>query len=129
MGAPQATTGFFPHYVKISYDTRTRFEHAISQVDDSVGRAIKFHSCEWGTGANPTNEDGSVDIVADKCLAGSKDTDAAGYAATKRAAVATTSIEVPVVANNATSLIAPSKKSYSFVYEYVTLNRPVSGNT
>jgi RHS repeat-associated protein len=121
VGAADATTGFYPHYVKVTYDNRTNFTHSIARIEDSVGRVITFHNCEWASGANPLP---SQDIL-DKCISGSRDTDPGGgtYAATDRNAVATYSIEVPAFGNDATVLQPNSRGVYKFWYEYQPLNR------
>ena len=121
VGSADITTGLYPHYVKVTYDNRANFTHAIARVEDSVGRVITFHNCEWASGFNPV---GMGDIV-DKCIAGSRDTDSGGsnYAGNDRNAIATFSIEAPAFGNDATVLKPNSKALYRFWYEYQPLHR------
>jgi len=118
VGSPDTSTGLYPHYVKVTYDRRTNFTHAISRIEDSVGRVITFHNCEWTAGSNPAGAE-------DKCIAGSRDNDTHGadYEASNRNAVATFMVEVPSFGNDATVLKPNSIGVYKFWYEYVPLNR------
>jgi len=58
-----------PVHVKVSYDSRPGFEHAISRIEDSDERVAGFNNCEWEEGRNGAVDDPSnlqADIIA-KC--------------------------------------------------------------
>ena len=116
-GTQDATTGFYTNYVHVIYDSRVGFEHAIDRIEDSSGRAIDFHTCEWTqeSEAAPTPNDV---VNEEACISGSRDTEfdsAHPYHATRREGVATYAVDIPAFAS--------STARYAFQYRYKKIIR------
>ncbi len=107
----------YPNHVKITYDSRPKFEHLIATIEDSATRRITFHNCEVRLGANPLT--GGVDPDADTgCIPGSEQQT---YVGTDRHATATYKVDVPAFGNKTT--IDGTVATYRFNYEYNTVKR------
>jgi YD repeat-containing protein len=118
VGGPDQVTGFYPHYIRITYDARDNFKHAISQIQDSTDRITAVHNCVWEEHANPDGGD-----IIERCVDGTRDTDPEPIGATSRDAVATFAIDLPAFGNSATSIQPSAKATYRFYYEHLPLYR------
>jgi opacity protein-like surface antigen len=111
VGFQDGATGFYTNHVQVIYDTRHKFEHAISEIEDSSGRMITFHNCEWiaESEASPTPDDV---VNEESCISGSRDTEhpSPAYQATHREGVATYAIDVPA--------FGFTTARYAFQYRY-----------
>jgi len=132
VGAP-GIDGVYPMHLRITYDDRTDFKHAIASVADSDGRSTQFHTCEWGgkhcsVTANlacnvdehcPTGEacvDGALSSeVVPPCATDHRAPITTG--ASDPSAVATYAVEFPGIGNDPLNP-SPQVETFQFHYEY-----------